>query len=373
MVALTRSRSRRLWMPETYIEALPMGRTRGGLVHLLNALLARALRDRELYDDRILCDAPRKELAEHCGVSVRTIRRYEDELEACGVVRKVVANARRRVLEILEPGAIDPAKHADRASERSKAEAAAPSKVDSGDHLRWTPVTTSERPVLTSEREEGESRGAREEAPASQCPIGQPDQVDLDLAITTAKAILGHVEDQLRIGFEQRGGEAGAWRLGRNQRRRLEGSIAGRVSALRRSGAGSLATTLTRRDVDRVLGMAAKASRPAAYLTAAIVGGDWRSDPAPGSAAQAVREAGHQAEMPVRDRGARSGPHPSLGGPLATPADLARLERALEAARASDEQRRAVRRLTRSEQVQEFCARLEAAIVRRQHERGGVA
>ena len=105
-------------------------------------------------------------------------------------------------------------------------------------------------------------------------------------------------------------GDARPWKLGRRQTARVEDRITQRLEAINRGAVSDLAIAMTRRDVDRVVSYALKAQKPAAHLYSAIVGGDWRSDPAPGSQAARVAAAGKRAEMPVQDLSSPVRDHP---------------------------------------------------------------
>ncbi len=154
------------------------------------------------------------------------------------------------------------------------------------------------------------------------------------------------------------GADVRPWRLGRKQTHQVEECITRRLAAINRGTVSDLAVELTRRDVDRVVGYALKAAKPAAHLYRSITQGDWRSDPAPGSQAAKVAKAGKRAEMPVQDLGAREGPAFAQCEPEATEAERAALERILDTVRASEMVRVAARRIRSSAEVRRTTAKL---------------
>jgi hypothetical protein len=147
--------------------------------------------------------------------------------------------------------------------------------------------------------------------------------------------------------------------LTRRQAAECDAAIARRLAALKRSGAGELAIDLTKRDVDRVVEYSLKAGRPAAHLHRSLMGGDWRSDPAPGSAAEGIKARGPRAEMP-QERGAREGPAWDVPG-VATEAERERLVRALDATGTTGPRRELALGMTGSKAVVDLAWRLERA------------
>ncbi|MEL6904534.1 MAG: hypothetical protein AAFU73_05455 [Planctomycetota bacterium] len=359
----------RYFVAERLVDALP-AKSRVRLTGFLSALLARSWSDSDLYGQSIVVDAPRRELAEHCGTTEKTIGRWERELADVGVVRTVESTRRRRVLELVDPTFGDQLDRANRAVDNSGSRRRSHrSERDTGVHLRGTPVSTSGGSYSSSLPKEGEStdeRAGRNDA-ASARPA-RTAQIDHEVAVQVARALLGDVRERFGRELAERGGKSERWTLSRGQATKLEASIAGRVSALRGSGAGSMAVALTKRDVERVVGYSVRAACPAAHLYRAIASGDWRSDPLEDSEAGRVRARGPAAEMPVRDVGRRAGPPPR--DPWATPEQLERLDRALTALDASDEQRARYRQLRTSSEVGRAVERLEAAAMQREVARG---
>ena len=318
------------------MEAIP-ARTRRTLAALMDVLATQGLLDE--FGDRRVVDTPRRQLAVYLGTTARTVERGEKDLEELGLIGRVDGSRRRRVIELLDPRGSDAPALADRAVENRGPQAVrtAP-EYDMGDVLSTTPVSHSNSALYISDLEGSEGRSANESrSEGGGAGSAQSARVDLDLAVSVARAVVGRVQATFDREHAERGGARTAWTFSRSQQSSIEERIVARFRALKRDGAGSLTVELVTDHVDRVAGFSVKADRPAAHFFAAIVRGDWRADAPASSTAAEVRAKGREAEEPVRDLDQRAGPPPR--DPLATPAELARLGRARDAFGATDVER----------------------------------
>ena len=336
--------AKRFFMHHTVAAALPQ-RNRMALAGFMDTLMRSSWKEgSELY-----VDTSQRELAEACYVSVSTVRRWESKLVEAGLLRVARVGAPARVLEILDPCA-------NRAVDNSVGNGSTrETHYVTSDAIIQSPVTQSNRLVLMSGRGSERSRLGRPEPERRR----EPSAAQTADARQVARGIVHSIAQRFGEAFNGQG-DARPWKLGRRQTARVEDRITQRLEAINRGAVSDLAIAMTRRDVDRVVSYALKAQKPAAHLYSAIVGGDWRSDPAPGSQAARVAAAGKRAEMPVQDLKSREGP-PRAAEPPATAAERKALERILDATRATPGVRAAAARMSSGASVRDLTARLTTA------------
>lgn len=315
MVAIA---NKRFFLHHTVKAALPR-RNRMALAGFMDELM----RSSGEQDGSLYVDTTQGALAEACGVSVSTVRRWERSLVEAGLLRVARMGAPARLLEILDPSA-------DRAVDNSvEGVPSERSHYVTSDAIIQSPVTQSSRLVLMSGREGERSRQGR---PQPERPR-KPSAAQSADARQVARGIVHSIAQRLGDACTNPS-DARPWRLGRRQTSEVEDRITRRLEAINRGTVSDLAVELTRRDVDRVVAYALKAPKPAAYVYSAITRGDWRCDPAPGSQAAKVKAAGKRAEMPVSDLASREGP-PLTAEPPATAAERKALESILDATEAT--------------------------------------
>lgn len=349
---------RRFFLAREFHEAIPPAR-RVPLIGILDVLMASSWMQPELYDGALIVDEPRRSIAEYCGKSVSTIRRFEAELEGYGVLRVLSSNGSSRTLEILDPRTAFVADRAvDYCGELGRQRGPSSRHLFTGAPGTCSPVNslgdlplisgeTTERSRLERSRIQGETSGA----------VAQFGHSEMEHCRQVARAIGRQAQKAMTDAAPDGAGKA--WTLGRRQQSDLEQAIAKRLVSLRSGGAGTMAVSITRRDVERVVGYACKSERPAAYLYRAIARSDWRSDPMGGSQAAQVAAEGPRREMPQESAGTRSGP-PAVLERRATREERERLERAMEAAGAERRHRELVARVTVAAEVLSLTLKLEA-------------
>lgn len=338
------ARSKRFFMHHAVKAAIPL-RNRLALTGFLDELM----RSSREHDDGLYVDTTQRALADACGVSVRTVQRREKDLIEAGLLRVARMGAPSRVLEILDPSA-------DRAVDNTVENSGGRETHDDTGGVIITPTVSPRNGlVLMSGREGERSRLGRPEPERRR----EPSAAQTADARQVARGIVHSIAQRFGEAFNGQG-DARPWKLGRRQTARVEDRITQRLEAINRGAVSDLAIAMTRRDVDRVVSYALKAQKPAAHLYSAIVGGDWRSDPAPGSQAARVAAAGKRAEMPVQDLKSREGP-PRAAEPPATAAERKALERILDATRAIPGVRAAAARMSSGAGVRDLTARLTAA------------
>lgn len=337
--------AKRFFMHHSVAAALPK-RNKMALAGFMDMLMRRSWSD----DEGLYVDTSQGELGDECGVSTSTIRRWEKSLVTAGLLRVARIGAPSRMLEILDPSA-------DRAVDNDVGKSPhRESDYVTSDAIIQSPV--SGRKPVDSIVWRGSERGrlGRPE-PARQRKASAAQTAD---ARQVARGIVHSISQRLSDACPS-GCDVRPWRLGRSQTAEVEDRIAHRLTAINRGTVTDLAVDLTRRDVDRLVEYSLKAAKPAAYLHRAISKGDWRCDPAPGSQAASVAEAGKAAEMPVQDLGARSGLAAVEAEPDATAAETEALERILEASGAPENVRVAARRIKSGAQVCRTTAKLTRA------------
>lgn len=350
--------ARRYFAPTTFLRALEGDPRTTRLYGFVSTLLSCSRTDESLYGGSLIVDATRAQLAETCGVSSRTIQRWERDLAEAGFVRVLHRTRNRRVIELVEP-TVDAPDRANRAVDNCPARRAGVGvQLDTSVLLSRTQVSNSSGPLPIPVKGGERSRLARAhaEAGSTQAPTRSAD----DLATHVARGIM--LEVTRRLEADAPNVPLRARTLSRRQASEVQGAIERRVRIRQSDGAGELALTLTRSDVDRVLGYSLRAARPAAHLHRSLVGGDWRSAAAPASEAAAVAARGPEAEIPVA-QDARAGP--SWSSPSeATAAESARLERALNNVGATEAQRAVARRVQGSTAVVQLAQRLELVVLK---------
>lgn len=348
---------RRFFVDPRYESALP-GRLRVELLGFLSMLMAASNQCHELFEDggapALVVDLPRSELARRSGKGHATIARYETTLMEAGIVQVLSSPGRSRVLRIIP---LD-AECADRAANEPRRRRLPETQPAHQRAATCSPVSRfGDLPQYPKEAPKS-SRLGRDRAEEVRRQIGQG---ELQAAKDVAAAIVylaGHdLAAEAPIGADPK-----AWRLGRSQTVTVEAAVARRVEALRSSGAGVDAIALANRDLERVVTYAVQKDRPAAYLFRAVQRGDWKSEVVKGSKADEVRGRGQTAEMPQEPPSSRSGLAPT-SGPLATPAQRERLQRALGAAGCDRDQRKRAARAQTAAAVQRLTVALERHIL----------
>lgn len=343
---------KRFFLHHTVKQALPR-RNRMALAGFLDELMRSSVE----HDGRLYVDTTQSALAQACGVSVRTVQRRERDLVDAGLLRVARMGAPSRLLEILDPSA-------DRAVDNSvDNDGSTEAHYDSRVAIIRPTVSPRNGLVLMSGKGGERSRQGRPE-PERQRKQSAAQTAD---ARQVARGIVHSIAQRLGDACTD-ANDARPWTLGRKQTSEVEDRITQRLEAINRSAVTDIAIAMTNQDVDRVVSYALKSPKPAAYLYRAIKGGDWRSDPAPGSQAAKVAAAGKRAEMPVSDLGSREG-SPAFAEPEATPAERKALANILDADRAPSGVRKVASGMKSGADVRDLTARLTANWMRKMAER----
>lgn len=346
------ARARRLWTPTIYLEALPREQ-RMPLMGFLSAIMPMTRYESNLTGEHLVLDATQAEMADVCGIDVRTVRRWISVLADVAIFARFQPLRGRKRWEIVEPGTAAEAVSDHRTRETTE---------DTGVRFNRTQVSGSADPVLISIERSERSRSTR--FARSTFPQGGKGAAP-DTQEALARSIVAGVAGDLRRACPT-GAHPGAWAFGRSQGSTLEEIVRKRLDAHTSNGAGSRAVELTGADVGRVLEYSLEADKPAAHFYKALTR-DWNSGSAPDSEASRVREAGKAAESPVSDLGKRDGFRVGPG-PLATPQQQQRLQELVQELGGSQEYRAAARRIQTAAEAQAAIAALSAALIQQSAE-----